>query len=276
LSVRADLHSHTSFSDGQHGPAELLRRAREAGLTHLGLTDHDTVAGIAEAREAAAREGLTLVAGIEVSAQLGPREAHILGHFIDPASPELARLFDEASDLRRARMERMVARAVQEGVPVTMDEVERIAQGATLGRPHLARALVARGHVATVQEAFDLWLADGRPLALPRARPAAAEAIRIIRAAGGAATLAHPAVNRVHLEELRKLRAAGLAGLEVRHPRHAPEDEAAFAEMAREADLVATAGSDYHGETIAPQRILGSRWVDAGALAALQARSGGV
>lgn len=273
MTVRADLHAHTTFSDGQHAPEELVRLAREAGLTHLAVTDHDTVEGLARAAAAADQAGLVLICGIEVTAQLGPREVHVLGHFVDPGSAELARLHADASGLRRGRMERMVARAVAEGLPVTMEDVEKFAEGVTLGRPHLARALVARGHVASVQDAFDLWLGDGKPLALPRARPPAAEVIRIIRAAGGTATLAHPAVNRVHHHELQRLRDAGLAGIEAHHPRHSPGDAEVFADMALEFGLVATSGSDFHGLGVAPTRPLGARWVDEATLDALRGRA---
>lgn len=266
-----DLHSHTTASDGQHEPEELVRLARAAGVTTLALTDHDTVDGLARASAAATREGLALVAGIELSAMLFGREVHVLGHFIDPANAALAGLSRGLIRERRARMERMVERLVQMGLPVTLREVERFSGGENLGRPHLARALVERGWVRDVKEAFDRFIGNGGPAFVARAELPAHEAIALIHGAGGTATLAHPGVSKVAAHELAELRAAGLDGLEVHHSDHNPSVRAKFLALAQSNGLVPTAGSDFHGEAVAPNRTLGSASMPADDFARLRA-----
>ena len=267
-----DLHSHTTASDGEHAPAELLRRAAAAGVKTLAVTDHDTVQGLAAAQAAASAHGVRLVPGIEISADLNGREIHVLGHFLDPASPHLLGLQTVMKKERRTRMERMVAQLAATGIAVTMEAVLAVAGEASIGRPHLARVLVQRGAAVSVKDAFDRFLGFGKPGYVERQRMSAGEAIELCRIAGGTATIAHPGVSKVSRAELGALAELGLAGVEANHADHVPSQAAAYARWAAELGLVATAGSDYHGETVSPGRKLGERSMTQTALDALQAR----
>jgi predicted metal-dependent phosphoesterase TrpH len=268
-----DLHSHTTASDGQHTPSELLRLASEAGVTHLAITDHDTVAGVGEGTEAAKATGVSLIPGIELSAFVGDREVHILGHFVRPEDDELGHVSDALRAERRARMERMVQKLNALGVWISMEQVLAVAGEAQLGRPHLARALVERGICSSTKDAFDRFLASGRPGFVDRERITAARAIALVRRAGGAATVAHPAVSQVTGDELRFLRDAGLSGLEVFHADQKPAMQAKYLAIANELDLVPTAGSDFHGEKVAPGRRLGMASMDPRYFAELERRA---
>jgi hypothetical protein len=249
-----DLHSHTTASDGQHPPAELLALAAAAGVKVLAVTDHDTVAGLAEAAEAARAHGVELVPGIELSAFVLGREAHILGHFLRPDDPDIAAFATRLRGEREQRMEAMVAKMRGLGFPVTMAAVRAVAGSAQLGRPHLARLLVERGWCADVKEAFDRFLGTGRDGWVDRFKLEGADAIRLIRNAGGTATLAHPGASKLERYEIQTLARAGLAGLEVMHADHNPSARQKYLALAREFDLVPTAGSDYHGPDVTPGR----------------------
>lgn len=269
-----DLHSHTTASDGQHSPTELMERAARAGVRRLAVTDHDTVAGLGEAQAAADARGVQLVCGIEVSAFVGNKEVHVLGHFVDPTEPRLLDYTRRLRDERTDRMERMIARLCALGYPVTLAEVRALAgEDAQLGRPHLARALVERRYTSSVKEAFDRFLADGRPGWVDRLRVEGDEAIRLIKGAGGAATLAHPAVSRVTDREVADLRDAGLAGLEVFHADHVPSHRERLLALTRSLGLVPTAGSDYHGPDVTPDRQLGDETMDEALFDELRNRS---
>src|SRR5713226_5762030 len=188
-----DLHSHTTASDGQHSPSDLIRLASAAGVSHLAITDHDTVSGLAEGLTAAKALGLTLIPGIELSAFVGDREIHILGHFIRIDSPELSQLSIAFRGERHQRMEGMSRKLNALGVPMTMDQVLSVAGDAHLGRPHLARALVERGVCSSTKNAFDRFLGNDRPGFVDRQRISGERAIAMVREAGGAATVAKPA-----------------------------------------------------------------------------------
>lgn len=253
-----DLHSHTTASDGQHPPEELIAMAKNAGVTRLAVTDHDTVAGIERASAEGARIGVGVIAGIELSAFLERQEVHVLGHFVDPRSAELGSFSDRLRGERRIRMERMVDKMRALGYPITLDEVLAIAGDAQLGRPHLARALVARNWVTSTKEAFDRFLGDGKPAHVDRFKLTAQEAIALIHRAGGTATLAHPAVSKVNPFGLEQLKRSGLDGLEVFHSDHDAGTREKLLASAKALDLVPTAGSDFHGEAVAPGRRLGT------------------
>jgi len=268
-----DLHSHTTASDGELSPEDLLARARAAGVTTLAVTDHDTVKGLARAQAAADAQGIRLVPGIEVSAEAEGREMHVLGHFVDPTEPGLASYSERLQGERAVRMGRMVERLNQLGFPLTLEEVERIAAGAHLGRPHLALALLARGYVTSTREAFDRFLADGKPAYVGRFRLPAEEAIAMLHRAGGTATVAHPGSSKVSSYTLERLAKAGLDGLEIFHPDHVPSQREAFLRQAEALGLVPTAGSDYHGPRVTPDRSLGMVSLDPSHLARLEARA---
>ncbi len=270
-----DLHSHTTASDGQHTPDELLALAAAAGVTVLAVTDHDTVAGL-EAAEAAARaRGVELVPGIELSAFVLGREVHILGHFLRREDPDIAQFSDRLRLERERRMEQMVEKMRKLGYPVRMEEVQALAGGAHLGRPHLARVLVERGWCVDTKEAFDRFLGNGRPAWVDRYRLEGADAIQLIRNAGGTATLAHPGTSKMNRPEIQMLAKAGLTGLEVDHSDHNPSVREKYLALAREFDLVPTAGSDFHGEKVAPGRHLGTASMPPERFEALRSRARG-
>ncbi|MFZ5472032.1 MAG: PHP domain-containing protein [Myxococcota bacterium] len=268
-----DLHSHTTASDGQYAPHELVALAAQAGVTVLAVTDHDTVAGLGACQSAAAARGLRLVNGIELSAFINDREVHILGHFIEPGDARLGGFSAFLRTEREKRMERMVEKVCSLGFPVTMEEVRTLAGDAHLGRPHLARVMVERGFCADTKEAFDRYLGDGRRAYVDRYRLSGQEAIALIRGAKGAATVAHPGTSKLERSELASLAAVGLAGLEVYHSDHSPSVRQKFLTLAQELDLVPTAGSDFHGEKVAPLRKLGSTSMPPENLEQLQARA---
>ncbi|WP_225413018.1 PHP domain-containing protein [Stigmatella hybrida] len=268
-----DLHSHTTASDGQHSPEELLTMAAAAGVTVLAVTDHDTVAGLAAAKAAAATRGVELVPGIELSAFVLGREAHILGHFLRPEDPGIARFADALRTEREQRMKQMVDKMRKLGFPVRMEDVYALAEDAHLGRPHLARVLVEKGWCVDTKDAFDRFLGSGRPAWVDRYRLDGADAIQLIRAAGGTATLAHPGSSKMNRAEIALLAKAGLAGLEVLHADHNPSVREKYVALAREFGLVVTAGSDFHGEKVAPGRHLGMASMPAALFQQLRARA---
>jgi len=271
-----DLHSHTTASDGVHTPAELVRLAVEAGVAVLAVTDHDTTAGVAAAQAAAAEQGggLRIVPGIEISCRWKDREIHILGHFLDPDHPALLERLAAFRDARSRRMEAMVERCRSIGLDVRLEEIESRREGAgTLGRPHLARLLVEKGYASDLQHAFDRWIGRGAPAWVERPMPEAAEAIRLIRAAGGCATVAHPGLSGIRSADLRALRREGLEGVEADHPAQTPDVRRTMREHARAHGLCVTAGSDYHADERDGTRRLGTETMESGAFSAYEARA---
>lgn len=245
---RLDLHLHSTASDGTVSPAAVVAAALDAGLTCIALTDHDTAAGVPVAREVAKGTGLTVLAGIEVSATWERGEVHILGYGVDPAHPAIVAHGAWAATRRSERMEGMVARLQDQGVHVTMEEVEAVAgvDRESLARPHLARAMVAAGYVDHPWEAFDRYIGDEHPAFVPTNLVTVEEALTLIREAGGISSWAHPPED--HMDELLpRMRRAGLDGLEVYRPRTPVERVRRFERRARSAGLVLTGGSDWHG-----------------------------
>ncbi|WP_131740529.1 PHP domain-containing protein [Actinomadura roseirufa] len=249
--MRIDLHSHSDVSDGTRPPAEVVRRARANGVDVLALTDHDTVGGWDAAAEALP-EGLTLVPGIELSCQQEGRSLHMLGYLFDPAEPVLAAELARIRDDRVVRAQTMVDRLQELGVGVTWSAVRALARGEAVGRPHIARAMVDAGAVRTADEAFTPdWIAQGGRAYAERYALDPARAITLVRAAGGVCVLAHPRARRRGYvfpdEVVERLAAAGLAGVEVDHPDHAPDDRARLRGLAASLGLAATGSSDDHG-----------------------------
>lgn len=269
---KIDLHSHSIASDGELEPAEVAARAKAAGVGVWALSDHDTVAGLPAAAAAANSHGIRFVPGIELSAFLGAKEIHVLGHFLDPLHPALRRFEDELAVHRRERMERIVERLAGLHVKIRVEDIEKWSGGKTIGRPHVARALVEAGHVATIKEAFDRFLGEGKPAYVSRFRLEVADAVALVRSAGGTATIAHPGVSRIDRRAMAKLRAVGVDGLEVHHADHDPGMRERFLRMAEGLDMIPTAGSDYHGEHVAPDRHFGDVTMQADDFARLEAR----
>ncbi|MEV6878192.1 PHP domain-containing protein [Amycolatopsis sp. NPDC051128] len=245
-----DLHAHSTASDGTTPPSDLPRLAAEAGLTVLALTDHDTFAGLAAA---SAASDIELVPGVEISCRLDDAEVHLLGYFADPGNAPLATELELIRTDRERRGVRMVERCRELGAPITLEEVRAIAGGASLGRPHVAAALVAAGVVADTAGAFTTdWLADGGRADVPKHVLSTVDAIALVRAAGGVTVLAHPrSVKRrasVSDTQLATLASAGLAGVEADHPEQPPEVRERLRAVAADLGLLATGSSDFHGD----------------------------
>ena len=247
--MRADLHVHSRASDGTDPPAEVMRRAALVGLDVVALTDHDTVGGLAEARAAAGP--VTLLPGMELSGRLGGRSLHMLAYLFDPDQPELAAELARIRDDRVLRARAMVDKLAGLGVDISWEQVAAIAGEAVVGRPHIARAMAASGAIASPREAFTRdWIADGGRAYVDRYALDPARAIGLVREAGGVAVLAHPRAGRdtwVTDEQITRLAAAGLAGVEVFHPDQSDAERARLLALASSLSLVATGGSDDHG-----------------------------
>jgi 3',5'-nucleoside bisphosphate phosphatase len=249
--MRADLHSHSTASDGTQPPADVMARAAAAGLDVIALTDHDTVAGHREA-VAALRPGLTLLPGMELSCRLEGHSVHVLAYLFDPGHDVLAGEMAEIRESRLHRARAMVDKLAALGAPVTWDQVSEIAAGGVVGRPHIAQALVKAKVVPTVQDAFSPdWIGPGGRAHVPRYALDPARAIGLVAAAGGVTVLAHPRGAergwRTPDEVIAELAEAGLTGIEVYHPQHDEGERARLAELAARLDLVASGGSDDHG-----------------------------
>ena len=249
--MKIDLHAHSTASDGTESPADLVAAAKAAGLTMLAITDHDTTSGWGEAADAAIQLGVQLVRGIESSCSRDHRSIHLLGYLPDPDDPRLAIELARARDSRVTRMDRMIERMADDGIPITVEEVRaQVAPGATLGRPHLADALAAKGVVADRDAAFKDLLHDGSKYYVGHYAPDPTRAIALVRNAGGVPVLAHPFAMRtatISDEMVEELAAAGLAGLEAHHRDHEPADVERALRLAERHDLVVTGSSDYHG-----------------------------
>jgi 3',5'-nucleoside bisphosphate phosphatase len=250
--MRADLHSHSTASDGTCPPADVMRQARAAGLDVIALTDHDTVAGLGEAR-LALPPGLTLLAGMELSCRLEGHSVHLLGYLFDPGHQELA---SECARIRESRLRRaqaMVERLAELGAPVTWDQVSAMAGGGVVGRPHIARAMVEAGVIDAPEQAFGPdWIGAGGRAHVTRYALDPVRAIALIRAAGGVAVLAHPRAGTrgwmMPDDVIAGLAAAGLHGIEVWHPDQDRSARQELQALAATLDLVASGGSDDHGE----------------------------
>lgn len=248
-----DLHMHSTASDGSRAPTEVVRAARAAGLAAIALTDHDSVSGLPEAQAAGAELGVRVVSGVELSAVEGETETHLLGlHLRDTAvlDRELAAL----RDMRARRAQRIVERLNQIGVQLSLEAVLEQAARGVVGRPHVARALIAEGWAVDARDAFDRYLAAGRPAYVAKDQLCMRSAITMVHDAGGLAVLAHPG-NGCSRERLDALRTLGLDGVEVKHPSHSPTETARLRTLCDELGLVPSGGSDWHGAADGPRRI---------------------
>jgi len=250
-----DLHSHSTVSDGTDTPAEVVALGATAGLTALALTDHDTLEHLPEARAAAAEHELRLVPACEISCELGdraPGTMHLLVYFVDETPGPLQDRLGELQAGRGDRNQQIVDCLRANGVDVTLDEVLAQAGEGSVGRPHVARVLLEKGYVGSIQEAFDRWLAKGRPAYFERVRLSPEESIALAHASGGVPVMAHPSsldLDDGALEELvAGLTETGLDGLECEYGRYSPDERAAHRELAGRHGLAVTGGSDYHGD----------------------------
>lgn len=274
---RVDLHCHTVVSDGTLTPTELVQRARLKGLAAIAVTDHDHLGGLREAWAAGARIGVEVVAGVELSVAHEAGDVHLLGYLVDAEDRALLGRLERLRDVRARRAQLIVAKLQDLGVAIDLEDVARevASDDQAIGRPHVARALVKRGHASSIQDAFDQWLADGRPAAVPKEKLSAREAIDLVRRAGGVAVLAHAVTLPEDAREplLRELAKLGLGGVEVDYPKHDAALRAQLRAMADELGLVATGGSDYHGAN-KPDVELGMVDVDHAVIDELRSRAG--
>lgn len=260
-----DLHAHTTASDGTASPAEFVAAALAAGLGAVAVTDHDTVAAVDEVRRLAEGTPLEVVAGVELSVHDDAgKELHLLGLHLRDLGVIEERL-ERLRAARQSRAARMVDRLGALGIAVSLDAVLAEAAGGAVGRPHLARALVKGGHVATPQEAFDRWIGGGRPAFVEKERLSVRDGIGMVHDAGGIAVYAHPGRDGA-LERITGLARDGLDGLEVRHPSHGIDDIRKLRGAARSLDLVPSGGSDWHGARDGPRTLgcmqVSAEWLD--------------
>lgn len=278
---RVDLHSHTTASDGDLAPGELVAQAAGLGLEVLGITDHDTTEGLAVALAEARRHGITVVPGVEISTLAGREEIHLLGYFVDLHDLDLQALLARIRQARRERAKEMLARLANLGLAVEWERLlEKTGGGGSIGRPHVAATLLEAGHVSSWNEAFDLWIGRGRPAYVERYRLSPEDAIKMVRRAGGLPVLAHPfAYNRYGERraslDLRRwlphLREAGLEGIEVYYPHYPRRANRQLLAFAVKYGLLITGGSDFHGGMLAGR--LGRVAVPWAAWEALERRS---
>lgn len=246
VSVEVDLHVHTNYSDGTDSPAEIVAKAKAIGLAAVAITDHDTLEGIEPAIAASKQHHLEIIPGIELGSFYQEQEVHILGYLLDPHDQEFLNKLSSIRDDRELRMTKMIKKLKDLGIQINLERVRAISGEGSMGRPHLAAALVEKGVVKTSPEAFDLYIGQGRPAYVPRNKLTPAEAVLMIRTCGGVAILAHPGLIKAQVP-LEELIHAGIAGLEAHHPAHNRELASYYERLAREKGLIATGGSDYHG-----------------------------
>ncbi len=247
-----DLHTHSARSDGTLSPAGVMTLAAERDLRGVALTDHDTFDGVAEAAATAEELGLDFVPGVEFSAEYEGASLHILGYWVDPDDPAIERELLRLTATRLRRGEMIVERLRELGFDISFERVSELAGGRTIGRPHVAQAMVEAGIVATEKEAFERYISDDGPAYVPKHALHPLEALRLIAAAGGACVLAHPGMwkgnGTVPDELIAQMAAGGMVGIEVWHPDHDEEMRTKYEAVARRLDLVATSASDCHGE----------------------------
>jgi predicted metal-dependent phosphoesterase TrpH len=246
--MAVDLHIHSTASDGTLTPGEIVAEARRIGLSGFAIADHDVLTGSAEAAPLAEATGQALVPAVEISTDYEDVEIHILGYWIDPEDVRLGERLEAIRDGRVLRAQRIVDRLREVGVDrIDVDDVLREAKGGSVGRPHVAAALVRAGVCSHPQEAFKRYLGKTAAAYVPRVRPTTVEAIAIVRESGGCPVLAHPGLVPHRPRIIEQMAAFGVEGVEAYHPKHSAEQAAMFARRAEAAGLLVTGGSDSHG-----------------------------
>ncbi|MEO8449684.1 MAG: PHP domain-containing protein [Gemmatimonadota bacterium] len=271
-----DLHVHSRASDGTHTPADVVRRAQAKGLLAIALTDHDTLGGVAEARAEGVRIGVRVASGCEFSVRITGTEMHVLGYYLPENDPDLTAMLDRARSSRSDRGRQIVGHVNRLGIAIEYSEVEIVADGAPIGRPHIARVLIDRGVVKGFDEAFDRFLGKGRPAFVPKQLPEFDEVSRLVRRIGGITSLAHPR-DRATRAVLTDLKARGLDGVEVYHPSQSPDVRGRLMALATRLGLLPTGGSDWHGDEAAgpSHTVIGGESVPVEWLDAIEARAAG-
>jgi 3',5'-nucleoside bisphosphate phosphatase len=268
----ADLHAHTTASDGTFTPRELVELAHRNGLAAIAVTDHDTTDGVAEATAIGRELGVEVVPGIEISTEFEGKEVHVLGYYYDPNHEGLQDLIKRMREDRVTRMDRMIEKLKHAGLDITREEVLAEAQGGSIGRPHIARILMRKGYVSDIPDAFDKYLGTGKPGYVERLKILPEEAVKLILAAGGSPVVAHPGlVGKDYLFDT--LVPHGLVGLEAYHPDHDPAKREHYAALAKHHGLIATGGSDFHGGGAEHRGDLGSVHVSVDVVRQLQEKA---
>jgi predicted metal-dependent phosphoesterase TrpH len=267
-----DLHLHTTASDGAFSPTQIVKMALKAGLRVVAITDHDSMEGVDEAVAAAAGTDLAVIPGVEMSADLPRGEAHILGYFLDGHNSELEGLLVTLRRSRWKRAQKMVEKLHTLGIFISWEQVAASAHGGSVGRPHVARAMVDAGYVATIQEAFALYIGRDGPAYVERYRLKPEEATEAVVRWGGLPVLAHPSFVADMPELLSRLVGAGLVGLESYYTGYSPEQTASLLRLAKANGLVGTGGSDFHGQSVVAGAVLGAVAVPFSVVEELEAR----
>ncbi|MBQ8724887.1 MAG: PHP domain-containing protein [Oscillospiraceae bacterium] len=256
-----DLHLHSTCSDGQDTPEELVKIAVRAGISVMALTDHDTINGLMRAKNTANELGIGFISGIEISVQ-GGKELHILGYGVDPDSEILHQFYESNRSHRLKRRDRLIELFNNAGIPITLEKICEANNGKSTGRPHFARTLVEMGYAKSVQDAFDRYLTTPEFYCIERPKPTAQEGIAMIKKAGGISVLAHPYTLKLEdksfRELIQKLISYGLRGIECYYSKHTPEQIRYYRSIAHEYGLISTCGSDYHGSKVKPDIMPGS------------------
>lgn len=246
-----DLHTHSNASDGTLSPSQLIDFAINNGITHLGMVDHDTADGIEEASEYSKYKNIKFAYGVEISAEFKEKTMHILGYHINYKDEGLNKKLKILKEAREERNPKILKKLNELGFKISFDEVQKVAEGKVIGRPHFAKVMVQKGYVSTTQEAFDKYLAKGGSCYVDKFRFEPKNAIEIIRESGGFAVLAHPLSLKLDYEEITKvvfeLKNYGLEGIECFYRNHTEEDEKKLLSIAKELNLLVSGGSDFHG-----------------------------
>ncbi|MFT4412432.1 PHP domain-containing protein [Fredinandcohnia humi] len=244
-SGRFDLHIHTTASDGDYSPTEMVKRASDIGLKTIAITDHDTLDGLEEAFEAGKKYGVVVIPGIEISTKYNEKSVDVLGYHISPTQ-ELLQLLIELRMERETRAYKIIEKFKEIGMPITIEEVLKYSKGDVISRPHIAKAIIEKGYVTSYQAVFDEYLADGKPCSIDKKIILPEEGIELIHQAGGIAVLAHP----VYLEDsmTEELLNLPFDGIEVWHRSHTLEDITKYSLLARKFNLMVTGGSDFHSD----------------------------
>jgi len=250
---KIDLHMHTTASDGASTPDELVEKCIELGLETIAVTDHDNLTSVGEMQQLGQEKGLNVVAGIEISTYRGDAEYHILGYFVDPENDALLGLTETILDSRVERTHKMIEKLTEMGYPLEFKDVKKYATGVSLGRPHVARAMIDKGYIEEIGDAFtEEFIAGGGKAYVEKKNILPAEAIEVILKAGGIPVIAHPYIinhgQALDKAEIARLKSVGLRGVEVYQTKHNEKITKKYKKIAEELDLLVTGGSDYHGE----------------------------
>ncbi len=260
--LKSDLHTHTYYSDGRFAPAVLIEMAQRSGLNILSITDHDNVDGIEEAMEAGKEAGIEIIPGVELSSEHRGREVHVLGYFMDCRSQDFLQHLKRFRELRKTRAEKIVDNLNTLNIPLKMcDVLEQVRGNASIGRPHIAYAMVEKKFISNYYEAFSKFLGDYKPAYEKKPNISTREAIKLISNAGGLSFVAHPG-KIVREDVLIEIIEFGIDGIEVIHPSHSAEDVRYFQGVASQYFLLESGGSDFHGGRINDDSLLGAYWVN--------------